>query len=143
MASASSGLASNLSSFSGIDFLSSSDLKSNQILALFELSKQLNLKSVEKNIEPYDVYNSDEAFITATPFCILPVSSLNKVKIRTKHSTIFNIKDPEGALYDLLTNNNFICSKRGNGVRISFNFFNNKTEIKKLIKTIKKFNSLP
>ena len=49
---------------------------------IFELSKQLNLKCVEKNIEPYDVYNSDEAFITATPFCILPVSSLNKVKIR-------------------------------------------------------------
>jgi branched-chain amino acid aminotransferase len=36
---------------------------------------------MEKNIEPYDVYNADEAFVTATPFCILPVVSLNGVQI--------------------------------------------------------------
>jgi branched-chain amino acid aminotransferase len=35
----------------------------------------------EKNIEPYDVYNADEAFVTATPFCILPVVSVNGVPI--------------------------------------------------------------
>lgn len=44
---------------------------------IFELAKQLKLKAVEKNIEPYDVYNADEAFMTATPFCVLPVASLN------------------------------------------------------------------
>jgi branched-chain amino acid aminotransferase len=36
---------------------------------------------VELNIEPYDVYDSDGAFITATPFCMLPVASLNGVSI--------------------------------------------------------------
>jgi ornithine carbamoyltransferase len=41
MASASSGLASQLSSFTKKNFLSSSDLNSDQILALFELAKQL------------------------------------------------------------------------------------------------------
>jgi len=35
----------------------------------------------EKNIEPYDVYEADEAFFTGTPFCILPVTSFNGVKI--------------------------------------------------------------
>ena len=44
---------------------------------IFELCEQLNLKCIEKNIEPYDVYTADEAFMTGTPFCILPVSSLN------------------------------------------------------------------
>lgn len=44
---------------------------------IFELAQQLDLKCVEKNIEPYDVYCADEAFMTATPFCILPVTSLN------------------------------------------------------------------
>lgn len=44
---------------------------------IFDLGKQLGLKVVEKNIEPYDVYNADEAFMTATPFCVLPVVSLN------------------------------------------------------------------
>jgi len=45
------------------------------------ICKQLNIKVLEKNIEPYDVYNADEAFITGTPFCMLPVTSLNGLKI--------------------------------------------------------------
>lgn len=42
----------------------------------FELCEQLGLKYVEKNIDVYDVVNADEAFMTGTPFCILPVTSL-------------------------------------------------------------------
>jgi branched-chain amino acid aminotransferase len=37
----------------------------------------------EVNITPYDVYTADEAFMTGTPFCILPVTSLNGIKIGT------------------------------------------------------------
>lgn len=48
---------------------------------IFELADQLNLKCYEKDIEPYDVYDADEAFMTGTPFCILPVGSLNNIKI--------------------------------------------------------------
>ena len=43
MASAYSGLASNLTSFSNNNFISSSDLNSDQILSLFELAKQLKI----------------------------------------------------------------------------------------------------
>ncbi len=46
-----------------------------------ELSKQLKINSIEKNIDPYDVYNADEAFMTGTPFCMLPVTKLNGVEI--------------------------------------------------------------
>lgn len=46
-----------------------------------ELGPELNYKIVEKNIEPYDVYTSDEAFMTGSPFCMLPVTSLNGIKI--------------------------------------------------------------
>lgn len=46
-----------------------------------ELAPQLGLQAIEKNIEPYDVYTADEAFMTATPFCILPVASLNGTTI--------------------------------------------------------------
>ena len=42
-----------------------------------ELCKKMKIKVIEKNIEPYDVYNADEAFITGTPFCMLPVVTLN------------------------------------------------------------------
>lgn len=48
---------------------------------IFELAQKLSLPCIEKNIEPYDVVNADEAFMTGTPFCILPVSSLNNISI--------------------------------------------------------------
>ena len=109
------------------------------MLAIGSLS--FSLKKLSKSINAIEKKLKELSIIV-----MFELKNLNllddKVKIRAKHSTIFNIKDPEGALYDWLSNKNFICSKRGNGVRISFNFFNNKTEIKKLIKTIKKFNSL-
>jgi len=44
---------------------------------IFELAEQLGLKCIEKNIVPYDVYTADEAFMTGTPFSILPVTQLN------------------------------------------------------------------
>jgi len=49
-----------------------------------ELCPQLGIPVVEKNIEPYDVYTADEAFMTGTPFCILPVVSLNGSEIGDK-----------------------------------------------------------
>ncbi len=42
---------------------------------IFSLAEEIGLKCIEKNIEPYDVYDADEAFVTGTPFCILPVTS--------------------------------------------------------------------
>ena len=33
-----------------------------------ELCKQLKIKVIEKNIEPYDVYDADEAFISGRHF---------------------------------------------------------------------------
>jgi branched-chain amino acid aminotransferase len=48
---------------------------------IFELAKELGMSCMEKNIEPYDVYDADEAFMTATPYCMLPVTSMNSIKI--------------------------------------------------------------
>ena len=48
---------------------------------IFELADNLGLLCIEKNIEPYDVMTSDEAFMTGTPFCLLPVTSLSSVSI--------------------------------------------------------------
>jgi branched-chain amino acid aminotransferase len=48
---------------------------------IFELGKQLDIDVVEADVEPYDVYTADEAFMTGTPFCLLPVTSLNDLPI--------------------------------------------------------------
>jgi len=48
---------------------------------IYNLCKELKIEVYEKNFEPYDVYAADEAFMTGTPFCMLPVISLNGLKI--------------------------------------------------------------
>ena len=58
---------------------------------MIELCSALGIPCVEKNIEPYDVHTADEAFITGTPFCMLPVTSLNGLSIGDgKVGTIFS-----------------------------------------------------
>jgi len=44
---------------------------------IFTLANQLGIQCIEKNIEPYDVLMSDEAFMTGTPFCLVPVMRFN------------------------------------------------------------------
>ena len=44
---------------------------------VFTLCKELGLECIEKNFGPYDFLMADEAFVTATPFCILPVMRFN------------------------------------------------------------------
>jgi len=46
-----------------------------------ELCPQLDIPVIEKNIEPYDVYTADEAFMSGTPFCLLPVTSLDGLPV--------------------------------------------------------------
>jgi len=46
-----------------------------------ELCSQLGLECYERNLELYDVVTADEAFYTATPFCIMPVTKINGLKI--------------------------------------------------------------
>jgi len=46
-----------------------------------ELARDLGLTVIERNIEPYDIHTADEAFMTGTPFCMLPVTRLDGVAI--------------------------------------------------------------
>jgi branched-chain amino acid aminotransferase len=50
---------------------------------VIKLCNELKIPVSETDIEPFDVYSADEAFVTATPFCMLPVLSLNSLKIGT------------------------------------------------------------
>lgn len=48
---------------------------------VLQLCNDMSIPCEEKNIDPYDVYTADEAFMTGTPFCMLPVTTLNGVTI--------------------------------------------------------------
>jgi branched-chain amino acid aminotransferase len=41
--------------------------------ALLELAVQLGIPTAEGDLQPYDVYTADEAFLCSTPYCLLPV----------------------------------------------------------------------
>jgi branched-chain amino acid aminotransferase len=58
---------------------------------IFELAKKIGIVFHETNLEVKDVENADEAFMTATPFCMLPVTSLHKKNIGNgKRGPIFD-----------------------------------------------------
>jgi branched-chain amino acid aminotransferase len=46
-----------------------------------ELATALGIPIVETNIDRYDVVSADEAFMTGTPFCLLPVTSIDGSQI--------------------------------------------------------------
>ncbi|UJH92834.1 aminotransferase class V-fold PLP-dependent enzyme [Antarcticibacterium sp. 1MA-6-2] len=55
---------------------------------------------------------------------------------REKHSPIFNITGDD-KLYNKLRGKDIICSQRGEGIRVSFHYFNNEEELECLLKALK------
>ena len=48
---------------------------------VFDLARQLNIPIVEEDLQPYDLYTADESFFSSTPFCVLPVTTVDKREI--------------------------------------------------------------
>jgi selenocysteine lyase/cysteine desulfurase len=55
---------------------------------------------------------------------------------RDSHSTIFNIKADKNVL-KTLNDNEILCSMRGEGIRVSFNFYNGMDDLEHLVKVLK------
>ena len=55
---------------------------------------------------------------------------------RKLHSSIFNIKGDE-KLFQKLRSNKIICSRRGEGIRVSFHYFNSEADLDNLLGQIK------
>lgn len=55
---------------------------------------------------------------------------------RKQHSTIFNIKSDE-TMFMKLKQNDILCAQRGNGIRLSFHFYNTQNEIDEVVKILK------
>ncbi len=55
---------------------------------------------------------------------------------REAHSTIFNIKG-DAALFKKLLENDVLCAQRGNGIRLSFHFYNTQDEIDEIVRIVK------
>jgi branched-chain amino acid aminotransferase len=44
---------------------------------VIELARQLGIPFIEKDVQPYHAINADEAFLTSTPYCVMPVTKIN------------------------------------------------------------------
>jgi branched-chain amino acid aminotransferase len=48
---------------------------------VIELAGELGIPFIEQDFQTYDVCNADEAFEATTPFCLMPVTKINKIPI--------------------------------------------------------------
>ena len=89
---------------------------------LFSLKKISNygIDKIEKKINSLSFYTLEKLKTKKV--------LASKIIKRSSHSNIFNIRGDE-KLFQHLLENNIICSKRGDGIRISINFYNTKDEI--------------
>ncbi len=51
------------------------------LVTVRELTAELGLNWVEKDLQPYDVVNADEAWLTTTPYCVAPCTRINNTPI--------------------------------------------------------------
>jgi branched-subunit amino acid aminotransferase/4-amino-4-deoxychorismate lyase len=45
---------------------------------VFELAKGLGIPIMEEEVQPYDLYNADEVFLSSTSPCVLPVTRVDR-----------------------------------------------------------------
>jgi branched-chain amino acid aminotransferase len=48
---------------------------------VIDLAREAGIPLVEKDLDLYDAYNADEAFLTSTSLCICPIASVNGARI--------------------------------------------------------------
>jgi branched-chain amino acid aminotransferase len=48
---------------------------------ILDLCRKTEIEYRERNCEPYDAITADECFFTATPWCIIPITSINGQEI--------------------------------------------------------------
>lgn len=96
--------------------------------AAIELLESFKMAEVEQQIKTLSAA-AKERFTEAG---LLDKSVVN----RQIHSPIFNIKGDD-ALFHRLRSNKIICSQRGEGIRVSFHYFNSSEDLDKLMKVLK------
>ena len=50
-------------------------------MTVIDLAKQLGIPVVEGDLQPYDAYNADEAFLVTTSYCVLPVATVDNRRV--------------------------------------------------------------
>ena len=51
-------------------------------MTVFDLARQLNIPIIEEDLQPYDAYTANEAFMTNTNFQLLPIATVDKRELK-------------------------------------------------------------
>jgi selenocysteine lyase/cysteine desulfurase len=94
------------------------------ISAGLQFQKEIGRDFIAEKIK----YLKNEAFQAFKKRGLLEKAVVN----RKEHSPIFNIKS-DGVLFEKLHKNNILCSQRGNGIRVSFHYYNTEGDLEKLL----------
>ena len=102
----------------------------------------LNFGSLKVAIDLVNKIGMEEIETTISELAALAKEKLSEkgflesaVVNRKLHSSIFNIQGDE-KLFQKLRSNKILCSRRGDGIRVSFNYFNTEADLDHLLKTI-------
>lgn len=100
--------------------------------AALNLLEKTGMDQIESRISQL----KEEAFNALKELNLLEDSILK----RKQHSSIFNIKGDD-KLYNQLRAKDIIVSRRGNGIRLAFHYYNDSEDLKILLKELKKFKA--
>lgn len=95
--------------------------------AAIDLIKQVGMEEIENRIRELAMMAKEKLAEKG----LLESSVVN----RELHSSIFNIRGDE-KLFQKLRSNRIICSRRGEGIRLSFHYFNSKADLEALLKQL-------
>lgn len=103
----------------------------------------LNYGSIAQAIQFLNTIQTDKCYLQINKLAkeakqrFLELGILPKyIEKRNNHSPIFNLSG-DATLFKKLQQNNIACSMRGDGIRVSFHYYNNQEDLDKLIYVLK------
>lgn len=107
----------------------------------------LNFGSLMRSVKMLDNYGLDNIYTHTSKLRQYAIDNLlalgyldPEITKRKEHGSILSIKNTPG-LFAYLYEKNILCSERGNGIRISFHFYNTKKDLNTLFQALKDFDA--
>lgn len=97
------------------------------LLVALEHLTEIGMNRVQEQVRQLSL-QAKEAFRAAG---LLPLEIAN----RPAHSSIFNIKGDD-KLFNKLRSQGILCAQRGNGIRVSFHYYNDSQDLERLMKVV-------
>lgn len=100
------------------------------LIAALEVQEKIGVEVIQQQLETL----SEKAKAAFEKLNLLSP----EVVQRERHSNLFNIQGGD-KLFQYLNGQGIVCSQRGEGIRVSFHYYNTEKDLNKLVKVLEKF----